>query len=330
MFVIQLAQSFGQLGQLGQTNPQFTRVSDSGLRLQQQETTLRATFTQLVPDFVTLADANQDIPTELLTLMQKYNRAVANYMEGARLFLVARQGVLTQLPADLQKQQPIAIPTFDVPASGFGFGFGAVGIPARALRIKHGIVGSEITTPLSGYMQFGYAYDLNCASGGISNHGNLGADPLTIIFFVVLGLAVIGLVIKEIIDSIKSDVVTANNSVIKQSDNRVTEVKTDLDLYVSTRDACIKGSDDANVRLACIKETNEALKAFKEGRPGVTKPVLGTGALSIIGIVTILGVAGTVGFLIWRRRQRTTLPEARVHRREATEATEEEAFGWGY
>ena len=298
---------FGQLGQVTPTPSEEARVpalTDTVLSLSQQETQLRLTFAKLLPDLVLLQAANQPIPAPLLTLLQTYNTAQSTFMEAARVWLTARAATpVADLPDP--QAQAIAIPTFDLPVAGFG---AVAAIPVRAIRIRHGIVGREVSTSLGDFVMNGY-----------NGHEGLGLGPLGIAIVILVGLAIVGATVVLTARALQtSDTAAANQAITAQSEGRVQEVKSDRDLYVTTRDVCIGNSTDQQVRLACIKAAVDALKAAKEGRPPITPPISPTtiGILTVVGVVAVLGVAGAAGYAIYRSRQRRSaaLPRAaRMH-----------------
>jgi len=309
--LIASSSSFGRL-QLGQVTAtpaeeaQVPRLTNQGLTLAQAETQLRTTFAQLLPDLVTLQTAGQDIPAPLLTLMRNYNAAVGSFMEATKIWLQARaQTPTSDLPDP--NAQPIAVPTFDLPApSGLGAWFGA-GVPASTIKIRYGIVGKEITTSLSGYQNSGFA--------GYLSAGQLGAFPTLALFF-LLGLAVIAtavIVVAKILQT--SDTAAANQAITEQAKQRVAEVQSDRDLFVSTRDMCIGTSDDQTVRLQCIAAAKDVLKAAKEGRPTPIKPISPV-VISTVAVLSVLAVAGGVGYVIYRKhRGGHSVPRAHARQR---------------
>ena len=304
----------GRFGQLGQITPSahedaaVPALTDTVMTLSQQETQLRLTFAKLLPDLVTLQSANQAIPTGLLMMLQRYNTAQGTFMEAARVWLQARASTpASDLPDP--GAQAIAIPTFDLPASGFG----AANVPASAIRIKHGIVGREVSTGLGEFVNNGY-----------SGHEGLGLGPLGIAIVVLIGLAIVGATIILVARSLQtSDTAAANQAITEQSRGRVEEVRSDRDLFVSTRDSCIGQSDDQAVRLQCIQAAAEVLKAAKEGRPTTVRPITPSvvSVLTVVGVFAVLGVAGVAGYAIYKRRQPgSNMPHATARHRPRSSA----------
>ncbi len=301
--------SFGrlQLGQVAATpaeEAQVPRLTNSVTTLAQAETQLRTTFAKLIPDLTALQVAGKDIPAPLLDLMQRYNAAVASFMEASKIWLQAR----AQTPAsDLPDPngQAIAIPTFDLPtSSGFGW-FG--GVAANTIKIKHGIVGKEVSTSLSGYVNSPFA--------GYFTGGQLGLGPLGIAIVILLGLAIVGATVILTARFLQtSDTAAANQAITEQARTRVEEVKSDRDLFVSTRDSCIGNSDDQTVRLQCIAAAKDVLKAAKEGRPQPQKPISPV-VISTVAVLSVLAVAGGVGYVLYRKHGRGGHALPRAHAR---------------
>jgi len=287
-----------QLGQLMATpaeEAQVPRLTNTVTSLAQQEVQLRTTFAQLIPDLVALQTAGKDIPAELLTLLQKYNRAQGSFMEATKIWLQARNSTpASDLPDP--SAQPIAVPTFDLPSNGFGF-FGAAKVPASAIRIRHGIVGKEVSTSLAGFANSPFA--------GYFVGSQLGAGFVAIAVVILLGLAIVGATIVLAAKFLQtSDTAAANQAITEQAKTRVEEVKSDRDLYVSTRDTCIGNSTDMQVRLQCLEAAKDVLKIAKEGRPSSQKPIspVTVSILTVLGVVAVLGTATGVGYLIYKRR----------------------------
>jgi hypothetical protein len=272
--------------------PQFT---DRGLSLTQAETQLRTSFAKLLPDLIALQVANKDVPAEMLVLMQAYNKAQATLMEAARVWLQARNNTPA---ADLPDPdaQPIAIPTFDLPSSGFGM-FGAVKIPANAIKIRHGIVGKEVSTSLNAYKSSAFA--------GYFVPSQLGAFPVVALFW-LLGVAIVSVCVVLVVQALTRDsaINFANRTISDQARARVEEVKRDADLFASTRDACIGNTTDQAVRFKCIEAASDALAVAKGGRPEIKTPITkGTvGILTVLGVLVVLGTASGVGYVIYKRR----------------------------
>lgn len=290
--------SFGrlQLGQVAATpaeEAQVPRLTNSVTTLAQAETQLRTTFAKLIPDLTALQVAGKDIPAPLLDLMQRYNAAVASFMEASKIWLQAR----AQTPAsDLPDPngQAIAVPTFDLPTSS-GFGWFS-GVAASTIKIKHGIVGKEVSTSLSGYMNSPFA--------GYFTGGQLGLGPLGIAIVILLGLAIVGATVILTARFLQtSDTAAANQAITEQARTRVEEVKSDRDLFVSTRDACIGNSTDQTVRLQCIAAAKDVLKAAKEGRPQPQKPISPV-VVSTVAVLSVLAIAGGVGYVLYRKHGR--------------------------
>jgi len=310
MFIATSSGAFGraQFGQVTATSAeeaQVPRLTNAVSTLTQAETQLRTTFAKLIPDLTTLQVAGKDIPAPLLDLLQRYNAAVGSLMEASQIWLQARaQTPASDLPDP--NSQAIAVPTFDLPApSGFGW-FG--GVAASAVKVRHGIVGKEITTSLSGYMNSPFA--------GYFTGGQLGLGPLGIVVAILLGLAIVG---ATIILTAKltqtSDTAAANQAITEQARTRVEEVKSDRDLFVSTRDSCMGNSTDQTVRLQCIAAAKDVLKAAKEGRPQIQRPISPI-VISTVAVLSVLAVAGGVGYVIYRKhRNGSLLPPAHARSR---------------
>jgi hypothetical protein len=307
MLVTTHSGQFGRHGQLGQVVPTANEeAATPGLintvgQLSQQETQLRLTFAKLLPDLATLQATSQAVPSALLALLHKYNTAQSTFMGAARVWLAARAVTpASDLPDP--NAQAIAIPTFDLPASGFG----AADVPASAIRIRHGIVGREVSTGLGDFVNNGY-----------SGHEGLGG-PLGIAIVILVGLAIVGATIILTARTLQtSDTAAANQAIAAQSEGRVQEVKSDRDLFVTTRDACIGNSTDQQVRLTCIQSAADVLKIAKEGRPSVVKPVspVTVGILTVLGVLSVVGIAGAAGYAIYKRKQHNDrLPSARTVR----------------
>lgn len=304
--LIASSSSFGRQFGTAAEEAQVPRLTDSVTTLAQAETQLRTTFAKLIPDLTSLQVAGKDIPAPLLDLMQRYNLAVGSFMEASKIWLQARaQTPASDLPDP--NSQAIAVPTFDLPApSGFGW-FG--GVAASAIKIKHGIVGKEITTSLSGYVNSPFA--------GYFTGGQLGIGPLGIAIVILLGLAIVGATVILVAKFTQtSDTAAANQAITEQARTRVEEVKSDRDLFVSTRDSCIGNSQDQAVRLQCIMAAKDVLKAAKEGRPQLQKPISPV-VVSTIAVLSVLAVAGGVGYVIYRKYQHGghSLPKAHARRR---------------
>jgi hypothetical protein len=287
-------QNLGEIQIAPDEEAQVPRLADKATTLSQQEAHLRKTFADLLPDLVALQNAGATLPPVFVDLLQRYNGAQATFMQAAGVWLQAR----AQTPKDLLPDpaaQPIAIPTFELPAAGFS---GLAAIPAQAIKIKYGIIGKEVSTPLAGY--------LNSPFAGYFSGTQLGLPP-GFIYAVVVGLAIVGATIVLVARYTKtSDTAAANIAATELAKSRTEEVKSDNDLYRSTRDACIGDSTDPAVRLKCVQAAAAVLKAAKEGRP-TTKPIAppsGLGVLSVIGAVTVLAIAGGVGYLLYKRRRR--------------------------
>jgi hypothetical protein len=62
----------------------------------------------------------------------------------------------------------------------------------------------------------------------------------------------------------------------------------------------------------CIEAARDVLKAAKEGRPTAQKPIspIAVSALTIGGILLVLGAAGGVGYVIYKRRSGSHAPRA--------------------
>jgi hypothetical protein len=220
-------------------------------------------------------------------------------MEAARVWLQARNNTpASDLPDP--DAQPIAIPTFDLPSSGFGM-FGAVKIPANTIKIRHGIVGKEISTSLSAYKSSAFAgYFVPSQLGG-----QLGAFPVVALFW-LLGVAIVSVCVVLVVQALMRDnaINIANRTISDQARARVEEVKRDADLFASTRDACIGNTTDQAVRFKCIEAANDALAMAKGGRPEIQRPVTKStvGILTALGVLVVLGTAGGVGYVIYKRR----------------------------
>lgn len=315
-------------GHLGAVTPttteeaQVPRLTNNVTALSQQETSLRITFAKLLPDLVALQAAGKDIPSELLALLRNYNTAVGTFMEAAKIWLQARaQTPSSDLPDP--SAQAISVPTFDLPAasSGLGSWFGAK-VPAATIKIKHGIVGQEISTSLSGYMNSPFA--------GYYSGTQLGIGPLAIAIVILLGLAIVGATIILTARALQtSDTAAANQAITAQAQNRVKEVESDRDLFVSTRDACIGNSTDQTVRLTCITAAKDVLKASKEGRPASQKPFssVSVGLWTVLGVIGVLGAAGGIGYVIYRRRSGGHVPRASKMKSRGYDHDDGEDFG---
>lgn len=280
------------------------------LSLSAQENELRKTFAQLLPDLTALQTASQTVPDALLALLQAYNTAQATFMEATQVWLQARSNTPSASLPD-PNAQAIAVPTFDLSAptttNGFGF-FGA--LPASSIRIRYGIVGQEVTTPLGSYVaNYGYS--------------GFGIAPGWIALAILLGLAIVGATVVLVSRALStSDTAAANNAITAQAQGRIQEVQSDRDLFVSTRDSCIGMSDDSDVRRQCIAAAASVLKMAKEGRPTTIRPIspATVGLITVAGVLTVLGVAGGIGYALYRRKQRDgdDFPKAtarRGHRR---------------
>jgi len=308
--------SFGrlQLGDVTATAAESAAVpgiTNRGFALAQQENQLRSSFAQLIPDLTALQVANKNIPPELLDLLRAYNNAVASFMEATKIWMQAR----AETPkADLPDPdaQPVAVPTFDIPTGGLGSFFGA-GVPASALKIRYGFVGREITTSLSGYANTGFAGYFS----GAHNSG-LGAFPVMALFW-LLGVAFVSVAIVLVVRAlVRSDTAIANQAITEQTKSRVEEVKSDTGLFVSTRDACIGNSQDADVRRQCIAAAVDVLKVAKQGRPGISRPIspVTVSVLTVLGVVAVAGTATGVGYWLYKRGQDgRRLPRATAHSR---------------
>lgn len=289
-------------------------LTNSALALAAQENELRKTFAQLLPDLTALQTVNQTIPDALLTLLQSYNVAQATFMEAAQVWLQARANTPASSLPD-PNAQAIAVPTFDLganstPSSGFGF----AGIPASHIQIRYGIVGQEVSTPLGSFVaNYGY-------SGFGGGLGEFGALPAGFVWLVLLGLAILGATVVLVARTLStSDTAAANNAITAQARGRIQEVQSDRDLFVSTRDTCIGGSQDIEVRRQCIASAASVLKMAKEGRPVAIKPISSTavGFITVVGVLGVLGVAGGIGYAIHKRKQRDggdDFPRATAHR----------------
>lgn len=290
--------------------PLFT---DRVLTLSAQENELRKTFAQLLPDLTALQAVNQTIPDALLTLLQSYNVAQATFMEAAQIWLQARANTPSSSLPD-PNAQAIAVPTFDLGASSAPSGFGFAGIPASSIRIRYGIVGQEVSTPLGSYIA-NYGYN------GFSGLGDFGAIP-GLVWAILLGFAILGATVVLALRAVRtSDTAAANNAITAQAQGRIQEVQSDRDLFVSTRDTCIGGSQDIEVRRQCIASAASILKMAKEGRPVAIKPISPTtvGLITVVGVLGVLGVAGGIGYAIHKRKQREhgggdDFPRATAHR----------------
>jgi hypothetical protein len=308
MLVMSSSGAFGraQFGATPAEEAQVPRLTNAVSTLAQAETQLRTTFAKLIPDLTTLQVAGKDIPAPLLDLLQRYNAAVGSFMEASKIWLQARaQTPASDLPDP--NSQAIAVPTFDLPApSGFGW-FG--GVAASAIKVKHGIVGKEITTSLSGYMNSPFA--------GYFTGGQLGIEPLTtVVIAIILGLAIVGAVIIAVaVLTRTSDTAAANQAITEQVRERTREVISDRELFVSTRDSCIGNSPDQAVRLTCITAAKDVLKAAKEGRQQIQRPISPV-VISTLGVLSVLAIAGGVGYVIYRKHQNgQSLPPARARSR---------------
>lgn len=315
MLVMSSSGAFGhaQFGQVAATPAEeaaLPGITNRGFALSQQENQLRSSFAQLVPDLTALQVANANIPSELLDLLRAYNNAVASFMEATKVWLQARaETPKTDLPDP--DAQPVAVPTFDIPTSSLGAFFGA-GIPASALKIRYGFVGKEVTSSLSGYSNTGFA-------GYFSGNGQLGAFPVIPLFW-LLGVAFVSVAVILVVRAlVKSDTAIANQAITEQAKTRVEEVKSDTSLFVSTRDACIGNSQDANIRRQCITAAVDVLKVAKAGRPSITRPIspVTVGVLTVLGVLAVAGTATGVGYLIYKRGRDSShsLPRATARHR---------------
>lgn len=299
MLIASSSGSFGR-AQFGEVTATATEqaalpgITNRGFALAQQENQLRSSFAQLIPDLTALQVANKNIPSELLDLLRAYNNAVASFMEATKVWLQARaETPKTDLPDP--DAQPVAVPTFDIPTSGLGAFFGA-GVPASGLKIRYGFVGREITSSLSGYSNTGFA-------GYFSGAGQLGAFPVLALFW-LLGVAFVSVAVILVVRAlVKSDTAIANQAITEQSKSRVEEVKSDTGLFVSTRDACIGNSQDAEVRRQCIAAAVDVLKIAKSGRPGIERPIspVTVSVLTVLGVLAVAGTATGVGYWMYKR-----------------------------
>lgn len=311
--------SFGrlQLGQVTATPAEeaaLPGVTNRGFTLAQQETQLRSTFAQLLPDLAALQAVNADIPGELLDLLRSYNNAVAVFMEATKIWMQARaQTPRTDLPDP--DAQPVAVPTFAIPASsGLGSLFGAK-IPASALKIRYGFVGKEVTTSLSGYSNTGFA-------GYFGNGSQLGAFPVMALFW-LLGVAIVSIAAVFVVRAlVKSDTAIANLALTDQVKARVEEVKSDTSLFVSTRDSCIGNSQDPDVRRQCVAAAVEVLKIAKSGRPQIARPIspVTVSVLTVLGVLAVVGTATGVGYWLYKRNRDSgySLPRATARSRRSS------------
>lgn len=300
---------------LGQVTPSpeeealLPNIENTVTALAQVEAALRAQFARLSPDIATLAAANQSIPPELVAEMQAYNAAVQSYMEAAAVYIASRAEVAPDELPD-PNSQAIAIPTFDLPTNNLA-GFAAAAVPAGAVRIRHGFVGKEAVTPildfaragLNGYEGLGQAYGLGA-----------GANPTFKIIAILLGLAIVATAVVLAIRALRqTDTVVANQALAAQSADRVAEIRSDLDAYVSTRDSCLQGAKSVPERATCIRLAGEAIKILKSGRPQPQQAFSGTGVLAVLGVVTVLGLLGAAGYMIYRRRKHGAASAAADH-----------------
>jgi hypothetical protein len=271
-------------------DPLVPRAINNVTMLTQIEAWLRAGFAKLLPDLTALQAAGKDVPPALLDLMQRHNAAVASFTDAAKIWLYARQQVpRSELPDP--DARPVAIPTFELPS-----GLGRLGgVSASAVRLRVGFLGKEMSVPLSGYSDSAFA-------GFVQPGGQLGGPEVFWVIGILLGLVITGTIVYGIVRELKkSEISAANQAISDQARARAQEVASDNILYTSTRDKCIGDSASLSARLRCIEAASEALRAAKEGRPGIRPPV--TATTSFWTILSILALAGAAGYVIYRRRQ---------------------------
>lgn len=303
----------------GQTTPsdaQVSAVTSTGQSLSDAETRLRNSFGRLFLVLDTFDKAKQKLPPEFVALMTKFNVAQAAYTEAANFWLIARAGTAKdQLPDP--NNEPQEVPKFDIPASsGLGFFGAAAKITPSSVGIIYGPWGKTRRATLGEYAAYHYTY-------------GLGVPFIPVAIFVIALVAITGAVIISVFGKSQAAAdIAANQASTAKALARQAEVEADERTLSNLINACVGKSDDPNVRLKCTTDVLEKFPGVQAGRPDTKVPgARGRSIFTIIGVLTVLGLAGTAGYFLYRRqKQRGALPEARARSRAAFASHDEIDF----
>lgn len=273
------------LGAVTLTPEQQKLVGEPLTTLAEQEKRLRAMAQTLANDIGVLARSDRTLNAAFIGMLQKYNAAVAAQTRAASVFLEARQNVpLSALPDPGAK--PIAIPTFDLPATS---GLGDAGVKAADVAIKFGVLGKEQSRSILDYTQ--------APNAGLGFVGIAAMEAR-----VLLGLIISAVIATYVYNNFSGNALKTQEFETTQRVAKETTKVTELDyrIYRETLDFCEKSGVD---RLTCIEKSQETLGLQKQGRPQFPLKNVLENPLFTFGAIGILGLIGWFAYRGYKRKQ---------------------------
>ena len=294
MLTVTNSGGFGGFGATPAELGQVPALAATGQSLADSETRLRNSFGRLLLVLEALQTANKTVPPAFTALMQKFNVAQQAYTEAANFWLIARAGTdKAQLPDPASVPQEV--PKFDLPANGFG-----AALRPSAVGIIYGDWGNTRRVALGEYMPYHYA-------------NGFGAFPIVAIFIIAL-VAITGAVIISVFGKSQAAAdIAANQAATAKALARQAEVESDERALSNIINTCVGQSTDPTRRFECTELALQKFPDVQAGRPsgdvpGTTK----SSVFAVIGVIAVLSVAGTAGYLLFRRRKhaQAALPRA--------------------
>jgi LPXTG-motif cell wall-anchored protein len=282
----------GGFGQPAPLQAQIPALTASGQALASAETSLRNTFGRYVFILTAFKDAGKPVPEALKLMLQRYNEAQLAYTEAANFWLIARAGTPRDQLPDPDKE-PESVPAFDS-ADLAGNGFGGTLNPG-SIGLIVGPVGKTHRIPLGQY----------AAYNAYANANGLGLTFLVAIFIIALVAITASVIISVFGKSQAAADIAANQAATAKALARQAEVESDERALKNLLDTCIGANgNDADVRFKCAELVLNKFPDVQKSRPDTSVPgTTKSGIFTVIGVIAVLSVAGTAGYLLYRRRK---------------------------
>jgi hypothetical protein len=308
-----VASTNSQFGDATPSTVQMSRVASTGQQLAEVEVRLRNSFGRLAVALSAYERTKTKAPSQFISLLERFNVAQSAYEEAANFWLIARADTpRDQLPDP--DRVPEKVPKFDLSKLSQGLASWGLstGVDVSKIGVIYGPWYQPKRTNLSGYW----------ADQAANGNNGLGVITIPVMIFVIALVAITGAVLISIFGKSQAAAsIAANEAATAKAQARLAEVESDERMMSALVAQCLGRNPSDEQRVKCTTDVMERFPGLQQGRPDTSTPQpsdSSIGFFATVGILTVLGAAGTAGYFLYRRRQRqgfAELPSARARSR---------------